>query len=142
MRHWNLCVPPASGPVLRLSPAGTPVVKKMSPIAHSGTGSSPSSSLISSTHPPPNAATSLNVWNSPPRLEAVIVPQLQMLGSESPRRRLAHGDQLLNELLERDLAVLDARSFVERGVEGLGVTVVEYLDAPVVRLRPRRPSPQ
>src|SRR5215218_5958507 len=74
MRHWNLCVPPASGPVVRLPPGGTPVVWKMSPIAHSGTGSRPSNSLSSATQPPPNAATSLNVWNSPPRLEAMIVP--------------------------------------------------------------------
>ena len=43
-------------------------------LAHSGTGVSPSRSFSSSTQPPPNAATSVKVWNSPPWFTAVNVP--------------------------------------------------------------------
>src|SRR5215211_729365 len=63
--------------------------------------------------------------------------QLQLPRSEPPRRRLAHRDQLADELVERDAAVLDAGSLAEYGVEGLGVAVVEYLHAPVARAGPR-----
>src|SRR5215216_1097188 len=63
--------------------------------------------------------------------------QLQMPGSEPPRGRLPLRDELLDELVERNVAVLDARSRAEHGVEAFGVAIVEYLHAPVDGASPR-----
>jgi hypothetical protein len=60
-----------------------------------------------------------------------------VFGNKPPCRRLALGEELLDELVERDVTVLDARSRAERGVERLGVAIVEYLHAPVVGTSPR-----
>jgi hypothetical protein len=67
MRHSKRCRPGASDPVVSVPPAGTPVAKRMPGVPHSGTGVNPSRAFKKPMQPPPKLATSVNVWNSPPR---------------------------------------------------------------------------
>jgi hypothetical protein len=64
--------------------------------------------------------------------------ELQLAGTETPRRRLALGQQLIDELVELDAAAApDARTIPDGGVEGRRVAGVEYLHVAVARPRRR-----
>ena len=68
IQHWNLCTPGESPLIWTVLPgATTPGDARQAPASTNGTvPAGPPTPLRTGTNPPPNAATSVNVWPSPP----------------------------------------------------------------------------
>src|SRR5262245_60219576 len=69
IQHWNLCAPGESWLIRIASPGATIVAPAQAGAGTNGTiPGGPPTPLRGGTVPPPNAATSVNVWSSPPVL--------------------------------------------------------------------------
>src|SRR6476646_8243433 len=68
MQHWNLCTPGESPLIWTALPGATTTGDAMqAPASIKGTvPAGPPSPFRAGMNPPPNAATSVNVWPSPP----------------------------------------------------------------------------
>jgi hypothetical protein len=75
MQHWNLCTPGESPLIWTVLPGATTTGDvRQAPAWTNGTvPAGPPTPLRNGTNPPPNAATSVNVWPSPPAFVARTV---------------------------------------------------------------------